>query len=653
MYFWDKYTSQANYSTVTTYTEGAWGAWSGVFTKASNVAWYGYPSYGFRSSSGFYLNGSRTAYYTSANYFEGGSNSITETRIYSNYMVNGKEFSDYQHRTKSASSTTEEVISGYSAGTFIETLIADKNAYSSHAQNTDGYYYIRRQPVPPKVVYPNGGEAITGPQTITWDGETTLAYEIQLSTDNGARWKTLIANTTVGATTFEHNFTNESQTSLAKIRIRATDNGIYSSYDESDGVFTIQHNLPPLAPSKLAPNGTVIDRTKVKRFSWQHNDPNTNDTQSSAVIEWKTQGATTWNTITVSGNNQYHDVSANVFSAAEIVWRVKTFDQAGLESPISAEAIFTAADPSDAPVILTPSTVVPIAQPTVQWSSGAQTAYQIVIDDILGATVWDSGEVLSGNKARTIGVELVNGGQYVLKVRIRNGAGLWTDNAILQMTVSYTQPAKPGLSVMPGTGGLVLEIDNPTPTGTQPDVTGNDIYKRIDGEWMKIAEDVLAVYRDYAVASGKEYEYKVRAKGENTTFSESAVVSGSHRFIGVWLHDVTYPEGTVHQFKFDGDGRSSSWEVESAVQYFKGRKYPVVETGEMQTEAVAFSLKLIESDEIEALKALVYGRNILCYRDGRGRMVFGMITKLPLNDETWGGQATSLELLRIDYKEGV
>lgn len=648
MYFWDKYHA-SNYSyDVTTYTNNGFGPWSGMSTKNGDNPSYGYPGYGFDSSSGFYTTGSYQAFYTSATTYRGGGTSMEQIQIYD--AVNG--VASYQSRTATATASTN-TYSVYQQGSFIETMTAAKDAYVSNSRNSDGYWYVRRLPVPPVLAYPNGGEAITGLQTITWTGSAGFTYEIQLSTDNGSTWKDIIANTAMGATSYEHNFTNENQSSLAKIRICANDSGIYSGYDASDGVFTIQHNLPPIAPTKLSPKGTVIDRTKVRQFSWQHNDPNTNDTQSSAVLEWKTKSGTTWNALNVSGNSEFYDMSANVFPAGEIVWKVKTYDQAGLVSPVSEEAIFTAAEPSDAPVIISPSSLLPIARPTVQWSSGSQTAYQIVIDDILGANVWDSGEVISGNKARTIGIDLLNGGQYVLKVRIRNGAGLWTENAILQMTVSYTPPAKPELELFPSDGYIILSFGNTTPSGTQPIVTGNDIFKNIDGEWVKIATGILSQYRDLAVSSGKEYQYYIRAQGENTTFSDSDIKSASITFRGVWLHDVTYPEGTVYQFKYDGGGRSSQWEVESAVMRFKGRRYPVIETGEMQDDIVAFELALLTEEEADSLKRLVYARNILCYRDGRGRLIYGLITRFPLNDETWRGQTTSLEIMRVDFKEGV
>jgi hypothetical protein len=512
-------------------------------------------------------------------------------------------------------------------------------------------------PSNPDLVSPNGGESWTGVQTIEVSPSTDLEgesiqYEYQLSLDNGENWSTIQSLTS--ATSFTYDFSNEQQTSLALVRARAYDGLSYSDWSQSDGVFTIQHNLPPTPPSNLSPSGKAIDRSIVQRLSWTYNDPDSNDTQSKAVIEWRVQGNATWNVINNNSNRTYFDVSSNVFPVGQIEWRVKTYDQTGAESPFSQIAVFTSADPTDAPTITSPSSTVNVSSPVVQWTVPEQTAYQVVIEDTIGTVIWDTGEVVSTNKAKTIGTALVNGGQYVIKVRVKNNASLWTEYALLNITVSYTPPPKPIINVSSATGHIVIEVENPAPSGTQPTVTGNDVYKRINGEWVKVAAGVNFVpYRDYEVASGVEYNYKVRAIGDNSTFSESNVDFTSTTFRGVWLHTINNAEVTVYNFKFDGGGRESSWEVESSLMRFKGRTRPVIETGEMKDDLIDFNLTLKDDADKEALERIVKSQKIVCYRDGRGRMRFGVFTRMPLSDEIWGGYSTSLQLLYIDYSEGI
>jgi hypothetical protein len=508
-------------------------------------------------------------------------------------------------------------------------------------------------PTSPIVTSPNGGETWKDAHTIQWNAATdpegsSLRYQIQLSTDNGSTWSNIVSLTSPGVTSYPYDFSNVPDTSLAKIRIRAYDGELYSEWDESDGVFTIKHNVAPLIPSNLNPNGGIVDRTIVQRLSWKHNDDNV---QGKALIEWKLQNGVSWNTVEVNSSNQYNDFSPGFFPAGTIVWRVKTFDQYSLESPYSDIIAFESVEPTNAPVISPISAAV--SRPTVQWSSLGQIAYQIIVTDSNNNTIWDTGEVTSTNKARTVGVSFENGGTYTVKVRVKDATNLWSDYESQTITVSYTPPAKPIIGVNKADGHLVIDIHNPVPTGTQPSVIGNDVFKKIDGNWVMIAENIFYQYRDYEVGSGKAYEYMVTAHGDNETSTSSTSAIGSVKLHGVWLHQITDPEASVYHFKYDGGGRASQWEVESSRMMFKGRKYPVIETGEMHNDLVSFSLTLTSEDERIALENLVYSHSMLCYRDGRGRLVVGMITRLPLEDEIWGGQTTSLEIIRVDYKEGV
>jgi hypothetical protein len=512
-------------------------------------------------------------------------------------------------------------------------------------------------PTPPTIVSPNGGETWDEGHTVTWDASAdpegqSITYQIQLSVDNGSNWST-IANGIAG-TSYNYDFTNEQQSSLCLIRVRAYDGLSYGEWDTSSGVFTINHNSPPTPPTNLSPSGKAIDRSIVQRLSWNYNDPDTNDMQSKTVIEWRLQGSGTWNVINNNSNRAYFDVSSNVFPAGQIEWRVKAHDQTGAESPFSQTSVFTSADPTDAPTITSPSSTVNVSSPVVQWTVPEQTSYQVVVEDTIGTVIWDTGEIVSTNKARTIGASLVNGGQYVIKVRVRNNSSLWTEYALLNITVSYTPPPKPTINVSSATGHIVVEIINPAPTGSQPNISGNEVFKQMDGEWVRIAEGVIYVpYRDYAVASGKEYNYKVRALGDNGTFSDSNVDFAPTSFRGVWLHTINNAEVTAHNFRYDGGGRESQWEIKSSVMEFKGRKRPMIETGEMTYDSINFSLTLTDDVSKDALERIVKSQEIVCYRDGRGRMKFGVFTQMPLSDESWGGHTTSLQLLYIDYSEGI
>ena len=521
-------------------------------------------------------------------------------------------------------------------------------------------------PGAPTVTSPNGGETWNTVHTITWtpatdpDGDS-LRYNIQLSTDNGSTWKTIVSLTSVGATSYTYNFTNEPETSTAKIRIRAYDGNDYGPWDESNGVFTIKHNVAPTAPTNLSPSGgSAVNRAATVRLSWKHNDPNSNDPQSKFDLQWRPVGTGTWNTVTQVTPNQYWDAPAGTFPRGNIEWQVRTYDQAGLSGPYSAQATFFAGDKPATPTIVSPTngSTVPVARPTLQWSSVDQVAYQAQVLNLANAVLWDTGEVVSTNKAVTIGYDLANNTQYKLRVRIKNADGLWSDWTTITVTVSYTPPAVPVLTITNDetNGRIRIAITNPSPQGTEPNVVSNDLYRRKNGEtaWTRIKTGIpnSGIYDDYAAASGVTYEYMARAWGDNGTFTDSLPYPGHITLKGVWLHCIDDPTGTVHRFALSS-GNSDEWRTDGSLMKFAGRKRPVAVFGENEDGRVTANLQMLRNrGDREALQNIVQRKTPVCYRDNRGRKMFGVIFQLPSND-TFYGYTVSVSIDEIDYKEEV
>jgi hypothetical protein len=97
-----------------------------------------------------------------------------------------------------------------------------------------------------QVLAPNGGEVI-GPAgvTVSWtmsdaDGDP-LAASVLFSADNGGSWRVLTANIT--GTQFTVPFEHLAGTTQGRIRVLVSD-GVNTSHDDSDGVFTVQNQAP-------------------------------------------------------------------------------------------------------------------------------------------------------------------------------------------------------------------------------------------------------------------------------------------------------------------------------------------------------------------------------------------------------------------------
>ncbi len=94
------------------------------------------------------------------------------------------------------------------------------------------------------VTAPNGGEVITTASTnITWtessDGATVTARTLEYSLDNGRSWT--IITTSAGPSPYVWNLGSVTNSALARVRVRVTDNGTpgFSGHDVSDAVFTL------------------------------------------------------------------------------------------------------------------------------------------------------------------------------------------------------------------------------------------------------------------------------------------------------------------------------------------------------------------------------------------------------------------------------
>lgn len=543
----------------------------------------------------------------------------------------------------------------YTIGSFIEELIGEKDAYPEG--HSGGYYYKRvRVASTPVITQPSSGDVVSGEYTVKWTAsDTGLRFRVEISTDNGQTWSTVGVTTVDDAVGYTLNATSYPQTSLALLRVYALADGYESRPGETDGVFTIQHNVAPNAPSTISPKGSVVDRTIPQEIVWRHNDPNPNDLQSSAVLSWRLQGDTLWTKVGIMGSTQRYVFAANTLPAGKIEWMVQTFDQQGLESPQSSVAVFTAAEPTNMPTIIKPDDVVSVARPVIQWASGAQQMYQIVVEDSLGTIVWDTGNVISTAKARTVGTDLINGARYKIKVRIMDGGGLYSSYAIKDVIVSYTPPAKPNIQALHADSGVQLVIDNPTPTGTQPLVTHMSLFKRVEEEYILLEERINQAYIDYTTPSDTEVKYIVRVFGDNGTFTNSEVVTTkSPKLRGVWLHDVDDPDLTVKQFLYVvRESKSDSYLREHTYRQYAGRKRPVVEYGSYMDYGLKLTIQLVK-DELgrERLIQFLNTGAVLLYRDGDGRKFYTTLPQVNMDQMIYGHQI-DLELTEIDYHEGV
>lgn len=126
---------------------------------------------------------------------------------------------------------------------------------------------------------------------------------------------------------------------------------------------------------------------------------------------------------------------------------------------------------------------------------------------------------------------------------------------------------------------------------------------------------------------------------------------------GVWVHLPSDPAGTVRQFLYGGfSARSETAQVAAEGLQFSGRTFPIFDYGDAQSESVDASIQIpfgdTWADDLQYFRTLYAGRQTVCYRDSRQRLVFGAVSGYKVAD-AGEGSIVSLTVERSQYSESV
>ncbi|MFX0093784.1 MAG: LamG-like jellyroll fold domain-containing protein [Candidatus Hodarchaeota archaeon] len=120
----------------------------------------------------------------------------------------------------------------------------------------DDFHYIS----PPEVLFPSGGEVLSGITTIQWTAVTdqlghSVTYEVSYSTDKGGYHFTVLASGLTG-TTYQWDTTTVADGSWNLIKVKATCTAGSNAQGKSDVHFTIHNSAHTLSvPTIFYPNG--------------------------------------------------------------------------------------------------------------------------------------------------------------------------------------------------------------------------------------------------------------------------------------------------------------------------------------------------------------------------------------------------------------
>ena len=453
---------------------------------------------------------------------------------------------------------------------------------------------------------------------------------------------------------------------------------LLSAYTESNTLSTI---VVPLAPTLLSPNGTTRDFAVDQTFSWWHNHGGDGIGQSHYIAEYSSDGGTTWLPLAtnVASSTTFTTVPGGTLTnGVAYLWRVATQGSTTVAfSPWSAPATVVG---SSAPTVTpsSPAATVNTLPLVAEWAynqdeSSPQTAWEASLFAVDGTTLLQALAGTTGSVA-TFSYPLVDATSYMVRVRARSGAGVWSEWADAPFNFLLLPPAAATLlgEYQRCSGTVVLSVDVEAPV---EDVTVTaeavSIERSINGgEWVTLVTGISPPV-DFidtlpSLSGVNEYRATTVSGAPSYFVGEPVVVEGTgdDPGCGLWVF-VSYGPGFSNILRVQGEPRISEQSGRTRESHsFLGREKPVLLVGDNTGLSVSFSGKLHYDDRVRSTDECKYDSppvdwrhaahhsEIVCYRDYTGRRIFGELSGVEADEILHPGfGSVKFTVLENDYTE--
>ncbi|KEO81486.1 hypothetical protein [Tumebacillus flagellatus] len=414
---------------------------------------------------------------------------------------------------------------------------------------------------------------------------------------------------------------------------------------------TISINVAPQKPTNLTlPN---FDATMAANFSALFTDTPGDypsamevefyDVSSPSTPVWTIPKTGVPNSLTVTGN-----VPANKLQNGKTYqWRIRFYDSLGLVSPWSSYSTFKCSTAPSVSLVAIPGGKITTDSYTFQGvytqAQGApeQTFRFRLLNASGTSVVQDSGDLVGTANTKTFS-GLANGTTYQIEFSATSQDGI-TATVKSTFSVLYTPPATPIVTATACTITASVKVawTNPAPTGSQPTVTRNDVYRRKVGEttWRLVATGATTPYIDYTCPAG-QHEYGVTGVTIGGAVSDYGRATVNSSFFGQWLIDEANPANSVC-FKYNQNGAKIDPGQQPALQETFSQ-YPRERRGaaNYKVGTLAALMETASAEQTvalaERLDAMAASTNTYLLKFASG-FIYRVRIKPPKHDVTLGG----------------
>lgn len=316
---------------------------------------------------------------------------------------------------------------------------------------------------------------------------------------------------------------------------------------------------------------------------------------------------------------------ANTFKKGDNVLTLKVY----YAMPYNASIVRTATKTSTftgygAPLapILDGNDLYSTATPTITWSSDEQEEYFLEVWDSEEETLLQSYNEANDTKSITL-TALEDETEYVIKLKIRNKYGLYSEYATKTINTLFNDIVVPDFNLISTASGVQVSI-----FGLQ-DINFRSLSvfrKNVNSDWVEIAYDcnVEDSITDYTCSANLELFYKLRVYDMNGAYKDTEVKSTVFKLNAYAFTDI---EHHARHMVIPGVTIEVEINRNTVHKVYSGQAKPRVFNGIVDYKTIEILMTIRTSDFLETLNFFNNANyyKIFCMRDVRGEKTFAHI----------------------------